>query len=459
MARKTSGFNPANDAIAVLDEVAKKLADADTLDDIEPMSSGLLVIDCMTGGGIKPAMYTSAGKEQTAKTTLALTALASAIKSKVHIISLRDFEGSTQNSIPYVTSIMQTYGVNLSKDELFGKKDNKGNWVVPPVVRYSASTKGMSFFNWFAAVLRRLPDKKKLNGVWYYVYDDTKENAKYKEWADAAMPKKYGKGIYIPAENEGQLEGFVVVDSYPNMNPTENDEDEGDNSLALAARMFSKNLPRIKGYLASKKFALFGVNQLRDIPMAMYGPREQEPGGQALRSNSDVRFRMTSRVLTAAPLWPKPGKKDPSHEYEPSITGSGRDKYKYVHVKAFKNKLGGWIDTTWLRIWAKDTDGIAHGIDPVYDTILYLRMTNQLTGKNRDSLVLKLHDWKKGKPVDWMLLKAWVLGSKDEKVAISKKLKLEKPLDIRRTCFKQIQSGVAERLLAEASKIEDSNDD
>lgn len=296
MARKTdSGFNPAEEAIAVLDEVSKKLADADTLDDVEPMSSGLLIIDCITGGGIKPAMYTSAGKEQSSKTTLALTVLASAIKNKVHTISLRDYEGSTGNSISYVTSLMKTMGVNLTKDELFGKKDKQGNWLVPPTIRYSASTKGMTFFNWFAATLRRLPDKKLLNGIWYYVYEDTKENAKYKQWTDDSLPRKYGKGIYIPAENGGQLEGFVVVDSYPNMNPTEKDEDEGDNSLALAARMFSKNLPRIKGYLASKKFALFGVNQLRDIPMAMYGPKEQEPGGQALRFNC---FGATTTLVT-----------------------------------------------------------------------------------------------------------------------------------------------------------------
>jgi len=303
MARKTTtGFNPAAEANSLLDEVAKKLSDADTLDDIEPMSSGLLLIDCITGGGIKPSMYTSAGMEQSAKTTLALTVLAAAIKTKVHVLSLRDFEGSTGASVPYVTSLMQTQGVNLTKDQLFGKKDDKGSWVVPPVVRYSASTKGSSFFNWFAAILRRSPDKKKLNGEWYYVYEDTKENAKYKEWADDKMPRKYGKGIYIPAENGGQLEGFVVVDSYPNMNPTQKDEDEEDNSLALQARMFSKNLPRVKGYLASKKFALFGVNQLRSIPMAMYGPKEQEPGGQALRFNcfGENTLLVTSRGMLRA---------------------------------------------------------------------------------------------------------------------------------------------------------------
>ena len=122
------GFDPSAEIQSTLDKVAFKMADADTLDDVQPMSSGLLIIDCMTGGGIRPAMYTSAGKEQTGKTTLALTILASAIHEKIHTKSVRDYEGSTGNSIPYVTSIMQTYGVNLNKDELFGKKDPRDRW-------------------------------------------------------------------------------------------------------------------------------------------------------------------------------------------------------------------------------------------------------------------------------------------------------------------------------------------
>jgi hypothetical protein len=284
------------------------------------------------------------------------------------------------------------------------------------------------------------------------VYEDTKENAKYKNYADLNMPRKYGKGIYIQAANGGQLEGFVVIDSYPNMNPTERDEDEGDNSLALAARMHSKNLPRIKGYLASKKFAIFGVNQLRSIPLAMYGPKEQEPGGQALRFFSDVRFRLTTRALGPQPLWPKPGKKDKAHEYESSVTGEGQDKYRYVHIKTAKNKLGSWIDEGWLRLWVRDADRVAHGIDPVYDTLLYLKLTGQLSGKKREALQLKLEGWPKARDTNWLELKLWILGDKEAKIKISKKMKLEKASALRRLCFKQIEDGTAERLLAAAER-------
>jgi hypothetical protein len=217
---------------SVLDDVAHKMSDADTLDDMPPMSTGSLTLDLIEGGGIRPAMYTHFGPEQSAKTTGALLIMASAIKQEIPIISLRDFEGSTGNSIPYVTSILKTSGVKLTKEQLFGKKDKvTGKWEVPPRVRYSSNTMGVSFFNWFAAVLRRLPDKKMLENEWYLVYEDDKPNqAKYNEFAVQGMAKKYGRGIYIKAPDD-KLQGVVLCDSYPNMNPDTKDEDNVDNSL------------------------------------------------------------------------------------------------------------------------------------------------------------------------------------------------------------------------------------
>ena len=458
MAKKSKSneeiFNPYEDYISVLDDVAFKMSDADTIDDVVPMSTGSAVVDMIMGGGIRPAWYTNFGPEQSAKTTLALLMMASGIKEDVPIISFRDFEGSTQNSIPYVSSIMKTMGVKLTKDELFGKKNpTDGKWLIAPRVRYSASTQGVSFFNWFAAVLRRLPDKKMLNGQWYLVYEDTKENSRLKEHADSTMPKKYGKGIYIKAK-DGGLQGLVLVDSYPNMNPTSKDEDEVDNSLAAHARMFAKNLPRVKGYLASKKVAVIGINQLRDVPMAMFGPSEQEPCGKALRFNSDVRLRLYPRNLKAAPLWAKPGAKDQAHEFEPSVTTDGKDKYKYVNVRAAKNKLSESGREGWLRIWVKDGDGVAHGIDPFYDTTLYLRQTGQLTGTGRQKLKLQLPEWSKPKDTPWELLKEWILGDKEQKIKVCKKLKID-PLNLRSYVFKQIKSGVGEVLYIKQARADE----
>jgi RecA/RadA recombinase len=441
---------------AVLDDVARKMSDADTLDDVVPMSTGSLTLDLIMGGGIRPAMYTNFGPEQSAKTTGALLVMASAIKQNVPIVSLRDFEGSTGNSIPYVMSILKTSGITLNKEQLFGKKDPKtGKWAVAPRVRYSANTMGVSFFNWFAAVLRRLPDKKMLEGEWYLVYDDSKEiQAKFGEFADKTMPKKYGAGVYLKAPDPG-LQGVVILDSYPNMNPTSKDEDQQDNSLAAQARMFSKNLPRVKGYLASKKVALLGINQLRDVPMAMFGPKEQEPGGKALRYNSDVRLRWYPRALSAIPLWPKASKKG-GYELEKSLSG-GVDKYKYVHVKAAKNKLSEPEREGFIRLWTKDSQGVAHGIDPVFDTIYYLRTTGQLEGKKRLALTLKWNGEKNKKVITWDDLKLWILGSKEDMIKMSKKAGMSKPMNLRSACFKQLAKGRGEELYKEVETADEQS--
>jgi hypothetical protein len=385
--------------------------------------------------------------------------MAAAIKANVPIVSLRDFEGSTGNSIPYVKSILATAGIKMSKDELFGKKDPKtGNWIIAPRVRYSSSTMGISFFNWFASVLRRLPDKKKLNNEWWLVYDDDKENQHMAEHGDKTMAKKYGKGIYMLAP-DGGLQGVVIVDSYPNMNPSTKDEDTEDNSLALQARMFSKNLPRVKGYLASKKVAVIGINQLRDVPMAMFGPKESEPGGKALRYNSDARLKHTPRAIgNHIPLWAKPDAKKKAFESEASVEG-GKDWYRYIHVKAAKNKLSESDREGYIRLWTKDGEGIAHGIDPVFDTMNYLKLSGQLSGKGRKALTLDWDGTKGKKSLSWEEFKLWILGTKEDMEKMSKRAGLERPMNLRSQCFKQMANGKAEAMFQALSKTNAASDE
>src|ERR1700748_2963358 len=55
-----------------VDDVSRQQGvDADPMENMIPMSSVLLMLDLIYGGGLRPAMYTHAGDEQTAKTTLA----------------------------------------------------------------------------------------------------------------------------------------------------------------------------------------------------------------------------------------------------------------------------------------------------------------------------------------------------------------------------------------------------
>lgn len=175
--------------------------------------------------------------------------------------------------------------------------------------------------------------------------------------------------------------------------------------------------------------------------MARYGPTQTEPGGQALKFNSDVRLWNSSRALSGQPLGTAKG--EGKFEMEKSVTGDGEDKYRYIHQKMVKNKLSQEIPEVWHRLWVEDGDGVAQGYDPFYDTAYYLWATGQLTIKNRAKMVLNLEGRGEARiEVKWSMLKRWVLGKKEDKVAICEKLGY-KPLDLRKFCFAQMRDGTA----------------
>jgi RecA/RadA recombinase len=421
--------------------------DSDLLEDVPPMSTGILALDLVEGGGIRPAWYTHFGPEQSCKTTGALHIMTAGINANIPIIGLADYEGSTRNSKPYVGNILRTCGAKISVKEVFGKRDKEtGRWLVKPRIRYRSETIGEKFFDWLHDLLLKLPDKKFIAGQWWLVFEDNKLNKAKLSGApiNSSMAKKYGPGLWIEAP-DGALQALIMVDSYPAMNPSSNDkEDEGDKSLALQARMFSKHLPRVKGRLTSKMVAVIGINQLRAVPMAMYGPKESEPGGQALKFYSDVRIQWTP-LASNLPFNPK-FDVDDRREHEPSVDSDGTDRYRYVRFKAIKNKLWTPGRKGFVRLWEEDGKGDARGFDPFFDTIFYLRETGQLTGKNRKNMYLNLSGLGEGKKViSWQQLKEWVLG--DKKIMTEHSVRLGyKPMNLRSFCFRQMTSGVAEKL-------------
>jgi RecA/RadA recombinase len=446
---------------ATVDDVEKKHnLESMPLEDVPPASTGILSFDLLLGGGLRPSMYTLAGGEQSSKTTSAISIMAAAAKNGVPLVSLFDYEGSTGSARGYVNNILKSVGLKVKADELFGKKDANGKWVVAPTVRYRAESSLEAFYDYVHAVLSELPDKLCINGKWWLRFEDTKPNkAKYGEFADARMAKTRGAGLWIPAP-DGKLQALFLTDSYPAMLPAEQDKDEANNSLALQARAFSKHIPRVKGRLAKKMVAILGINQIRAVPMAMFGPKEAEPGGQALRFYSDVRIKHTSRALSAAPFKATADKDFNEEENSVEFEGS-KDTYRYVALSMVKNKLSNHLcRTSFFRIWVKDGAGEARGIDPVFDTIYYLKVTGQLDGQ-RKGFKLNLQGLGPGKkPIPWDYLKKWVLGDKETMKSVSAAMGY-KPMSIRAFCFKQIQEGKAVDLYLnlQKNKTKDSADD
>lgn len=442
-------FDPSSFLEDELDEIERKTQTVSGVDDAGvPVSSGCLALDWVLGGGFRPAWYTNAGGEQSAKTTSALLSALSCLKSgRVGSVFFWDYEGSTGNSQAYVESLAKSLGMKQGVDDLFGQRDPlTGKWLKKPQIRYYSESIGDKFFNHLHATLKNLPDKRKLGDKWWYIYEDTKENqTKYKDYVDGSMPKKYGKGIYIEAPN-GDLQALYVTDSYPAMNPLANDDEENNRALGLTARFFADQLPRVKGKMIAKRVAVLGINQLRDKPMAMYESPVYEPGGTALKFYSDVRVWHTSRALSAVKSFGNPTGKG-RIELEKSLLG-GNDKYRYVHLKGVKNKLAMPDLEAYFRIWISDSKGEAQGICPVFDTIWYLITTGQLKMRGRKTMRLSLHKLGESDVVfSWMDMKKWVLGSNKDKKEVSTHLGY-KPMDIRKYCFKQMESGLAMELYA-----------
>ncbi len=451
-------WNPMADIDAQLDSIEKDytLSGSSLNPDEVRQHTGTLTIDLLLSRGIVPGWYTFFGPEQSCKSTGATTAMSAGLDSEIPILAYFDFEGSTDPN--YLSNIIahQTRGRGMDIKHVFGIRGDDGSWIIKPRVRYYSEGVAEKFFDYLASLERRLPDKVCINKVWYYVYENTKANkALVGDRYDKKYLSKTGK-LRVPAK-DGTLQAMVIVDSYPAMLPERLDVDDPGSGMAAQARMFSEQLRRVKGKMKAKRIAVIGVNQLRKAPAVMFGNPEYEPGGEALKFFSDVRLRQFPRALSAVPGGAK-GKG--MIEEEPSIDG-GTDSYRYIHVRAHKNKLGVPNLEGWLRLWITDSQGEAQGFDPVWDVWRYLVETGQAEGK-RSSMKLKLEGKPTKKGLTWIQFKQLVLGDKKQRGEICTLLGL-KLFDIRRWCIKQLHEGNGMQMYLEQSrnskKDEDDEDD
>lgn len=432
-------FNPYAQLDSKLDNIEKRLGltSMAVIEAEDRLSTGLLCIDLILAGGFLPGgWYTFFGGEQSCKTTLATTAIGSiATDTTFHgVASIHDYEGSfaadyAENIFKYMNK-----GKPLSVDTVFGVREGS-EWVVPPRVRYFSSTVGEDFYNYVASLQKILPDVIQDDGKYYYVYENNKTN-------QTMLKGKYDKEYFrttnkfrVRAPN-GMPQAVILVDSYPAMVPRQADEkEEGDKSLALAARMHSREIPRIKGAMRAKRVIILGINQLRTNPGQMFGNPEQEPGGGALKFFSDCRLRMTSVSVPH-------GKGQ--FEEEQSITGNGDDKYRYLKCKTIKNKLGGpQAAEVSLRIRVSDDTGASTGFCRVWDAYNYLKMTGQIGG-NRKKIKFLTGPFK-DKAVSWVEFKALIDGDAPMLRKGCEKLKV-KPTRLYEWCRKQIREGEGYKL-------------
>lgn len=266
-------FIPGFDVDNVLDAIEKKIGvtSSGMNSNEKRMSTGMLMYDLILGGGITDGWYTAFGKEQSCKSTGAMTLLASGIINNIPVLGYFDYEGSTEPV--YVQNILTTMGLEVAVEDVFGIKDKKGVYIRKPRVRYVSSSTAETFFDYIASLERALPDKIYEGENWWYVYENSRENRKKldesKSEYDKTLFSKYNK-FYVKAE-DGGLQALVMVDSYPAMLPERLAEEDSNAGLGAVARMFAEQIPRVKGAMKKKRIAIVGVNQLRDRPMVRFG--------------------------------------------------------------------------------------------------------------------------------------------------------------------------------------------
>lgn len=468
MAKKQQAGDSPVDFLSIVSDLEKVVKiQSVTLGQENRLSTGLLCADLLYGrGGIAPGMHTMAGPEQSAKTTFAIWVLAHSIRQSVGLRVLWDAENSSGSSVDYVENIFNAAGTKATSAEIFGVKKD-GKYITPPMIYYRDEGEMETFFDWFSALLRRLPDKRFEDGQWWLIYEGSKENkAKYKDVMDRTMSSK-NDAVYIKSPDGGALQAIILEDSWPSLLPKSMDTDDPKAGMALQAREFSKHLPRIKGRLRAKRVALIGINQLREKPGVMYGDPLYEPGGQALRFNSDTRIWMNPRALSGVPYHPK-GKGQ--LEMEEGIEG-GEDVYRYVHVKARKNKLSVPGQEMWFRIWVRDEHGVARGFCPVWDTFYAMVLTGQVTGK-RSAMRLNVSGLGEAKKtINWLQFKHLILGTREDQAKIYKYIGYDRPINLRAGLFNMSKKGKLEDLFLEqhranlkkgkeaADDVDDEDDD
>lgn len=277
--KEVKRFNPADMLMEEIDIIEKKTGYTnDGIGRHSPrLSTGVLAIDMyMDGGLVAGGWYTVAGGEQSCKSTLTMTLLASVVKQQFKGIgAIFDFEGSTDEK--YILSIFKNFKIEIDISDIFGIQDPvSGKWIKRGRFRYYPPSNGERFFDFMAQLRKILPDKVvQEGGEGYLIYENTVPNRK-------AVGDSYDKEYFrrnnkfkVLAEDAG-AQAIVVVDSYPAMLPDSMDGEDKAGALAIQARMFSDGIKRFRGSMRKKMISIFGVNQLRKNPMNTYEP-DYEP--------------------------------------------------------------------------------------------------------------------------------------------------------------------------------------
>lgn len=448
----------------ILDECEKKDQISSVIDDGYVMPTGLLVLDWIMNGGIRSGWITTIGPEQSAKTSLAIKMLGSLVTRNIPGYFI-DAENAlnTDNACAIA-------GID-SPEEYFGRRAATGKgWEITPKIRYTSENSIERDFTFMQRILLSLPDKfyRQESQQWYYVVskDESNKIKMLESLGLKADSKLYSAtGRYWYPAPDGKFQMVFIIDSLKAMvtEDAATDAEGGSNAMALQARAFSSNGPRVRGLLRRKHAVILAINQLRLNPGARFTAPEYEPCGEFIKYCADVRNEMASASVPTD--WFSPGKlpdtgsSTKTYGQEPSVEfNKGIDTYFYKKIKNTKMKGGTPWKRATCRLWG-DGEGHFRGFDPVYDVLMFLELTNQITRKStagrREILGLQKFIPELGeKPVQWQDFKKLILGFFDNRDDLKQAfidtydlgIEVAQLPDIKAICHQQIETREAFKL-------------
>jgi len=374
------------------------------------ISSGLLSFDLVMGGGFAPGRMSSiVGPTGAGKSTFLFHTIKEALSRQTLIVA-NDHESS------FDPAYLQNIGIDLNK--VCGFRNKKGTWEVSPQLRYAIGTTAESTFRFMNVILKNLPDK-------IQIFDDKEGCYRYFLVANEYQYKPTWRHI-----NEGlkkklvvEVETFApqvlfVTDSLKAMLPEARDEDPDKEPIAALARVFAANLPLVKAYIGRKNCGWLVTNHLTINPMAMFQNPETEPGGSAVQFYPDFKMRVEAKRTQS------------KMNVEPTVDGGGEDRYFIGTAKITKNKFGPSFRSMEYRLWLDSAGTPGMGIDPVYDTYMFLKHCGLMTENgNSFKILMSGHEGE----LSWQKFKKLILTQAEGK-------------KLREDSFALIKSGKAQEL-------------
>ncbi len=394
------------------------------------VSTGLLAYDLAVGGGFAPGRFCGQyGPEAGGKSTACAASIAEAQKMNIDSFFF-DHEGSADP--PYWSRIgVKLYG-NFKDDEAQEAGKTEAGYEAGPHLRYFVPDTAEQALKFMSRLLQTYPDKTQFDDKWYYVFKGMKQTeAKAKGIPfDVKASRQHGN-IWVPAE-DGRAQGIFYIDSIAFMKPealmglkakskTEWKDETG--AQALLARVFSKHLSGVTSLMVSKRFTIVATNQIREKPGVSFGNPEYAPGGKAIAHAHDNRACIKKRAIPAGYA----GKSGIGEE--PCWDGKGNDRYTYSKLLCEKSKDFSPHRHCWIRWWFESNGRPGPGLDPVFDTFQYLKMTGQIhkpSGSSKFEILLDGFQ----QDVTWKGFKVLVLDPENGEA-------------LREACWAQLRTGDA----------------